>query len=428
MEQVDLLIAARWIIPIEPANVVLDNHAIAVRQGRILAVLPIAEALTRYSASERIDRPSHVVMPGFVNAHTHAGMTLLRGVAESLGFDAWLKEKIWPLEQRWLDPEFVRDGTELAIAGMVASGTTCFAEQYFFPEVVAQTASQMHMRACVGTPVVNFPTVWATSANESLDKALRLHDDYRDDPLVTTSLAPHSVYAVDEPTLKRIRIAADEIDVPTLMHLHESPTEVAVAERPIAILDRLGFLTATFSGVHMTQLNEHDLDRVARSGMSVVHCPQSNLKLENGVCPVAQLLARGINVALGTDGAASNNDLCMLDELRTAGLLAGNKVTAHQWLQIATLNGARALSLAEDIASLASGKWADICAIDLYDIHTQPVHSPAAAIVYAANRNNVSDVWVAGRALLTDGKLARYDTSAIIARAADWQSRISSAL
>jgi 5-methylthioadenosine/S-adenosylhomocysteine deaminase len=428
VESIDLLITARWIIPIEPANVVHDHHAIAIRQGRILSVLPTSEALNRYLPTERIDRPSHVVLPGFVNAHTHAGMTLLRGVAESMGFDAWLKDKIWPLEQRWLDPAFVRDGTELAIAGMVASGTTCFAEQYFFPEVIAQTASQMHMRACVGTPVVNFATSWAASVDESLEKALRLHDDYRADPLITTSLAPHSVYAVDEHTLQRIRITADELDLPTLMHLHESPGEVAVAERPIAALERLGFLTSTFSGVHMTQLIADDLERVARHGMSVIHCPQSNLKLGNGTCPVADLLDRGVNVALGTDGAASNNDLCMLDELRTAALLAGHKVSAHQWLQIATLNGARTMNLAEEIGSVRAGKWADLCAIDLNDIHTQPVYDPAAAVVYAANRNNVSDVWIAGRMLLKDRELTRYSSSAILTRAADWQSRISSAL
>jgi len=428
VEQIDLLIAARWIIPVEPANVALDHHAIAIRQGRIVDVLPIVDAQTKYSAAESVNLPSHVLLPGFVNAHTHAGMTLLRGVAESLGFDAWLKEKIWPLEQRWLDAEFVRDGVELAIAGMVASGTTCFAEQYFYPDVIAQIASQMHMRACVGSPVVDLSTSWAASADECLDKALRLHDEYRDDPLIATAFAPHAVYSVSESVLARLRRAADEIEAPIMMHLHESPGEVIADERPIAALERLGFLNPAFSGVHMTQLNADDIDRVARTGMSVVHCPQSNLKLENGVCPVPRLLERGVNVALGTDGAASNNDLCMLDELRTAALLAGNKVSAHQWLGIATLNGARALNMADDIGSLVAGKWADICAIDLNDIHTQPVHNPAAAIVYAANRDNVSDVWIAGTRLLVDRKLSRYDVPAILTRAAAWQTRLSSSI
>jgi len=358
MESIDLLITARWIIPIEPANTVLEQHAVAIRQGRILAVLPIDVARARYSASEYIDRPTHVLMPGLVNAHTHAGMTLLRGAAENLGFEAWLRERIWPLEQRLLDPEFVRDGVELAVAGMLGSGTTCFAEQYFYPEVVAQTASQMHMRACVGSPIVDLNTAWASSANECLDKALLLHDAYRDDPLISTALAPHAVYSVDEAALIRMRRAADEIEMPIAMHLHESPTEVTSAERPIVLLERLGFLTPTFSAVHMTQLNAEDIERVVRGGISVVHCPQSNLKLDNGICPVATLLTRGVNVALGTDGAASNNDLDMLDELRTAALLAGSKITAHQWLRIATLNGARSLNLADAIGSVTPGKWA----------------------------------------------------------------------
>ena len=264
MESIDLLITARWIIPIEPANAVLEHHAIAVRQGRILAVLPIDAALARYSASERIDRPAHVVIPGLVNAHTHAGMTLLRGAAENLRFEAWLRERIWPLEHRLLDPEFVRDGVELAIAGMLASGTTCFSEQYFYPEVVAQTASQMHMRACVGAPIVELDTAWASSANECLDKALLLHDAYRDDPLITTALAPHAVYSVDEAVLTRMRRAADEIEIPIAMHLHESPHEVTATERPIALLERLGFLTPTFSAIHMTQLTTEDIERVVR--------------------------------------------------------------------------------------------------------------------------------------------------------------------
>jgi len=426
VEQIDLLITARWVIPIEPADTVLDNYAIAIRQGRILSILPSAAALTRYAANERIDRPAHAVLPGFVNAHTHAGMTQLRGAAENLGFDAWLKERIWPLEHRWLDPEFVRDGVELAIAGMVASGTTCFSEQYFFPEVIAQTAAQMHMRACVGSPIIDFSTAWAGSADECLDKALQLHDEYRDDPLISTAFAPHAMYSVAESVLNRIRRATDEIEMPITMHLHESPNEVSVPERPIAALDRLGFLTPAFSGVHMTQLTADDIERVARGGINVIHCPQSNLKLDNGVCPVATLVARGVNVALGTDGAASNNDLDMLDEVRTAALLAGTKLTAHQWLRIATLSGARSVNLADAIGSITAGKWADLCCIELQDVHVHPVYDPATAIVYSANRSNVSDVWVAGKPLLSNRKL-RYDTDAIVSRARAWQERISSA-
>jgi 5-methylthioadenosine/S-adenosylhomocysteine deaminase len=428
MESIDLLIVSRWLIPIEPVDTVLENHAIAIREGRILAVLPVAEADARYSPTKRIDRTTHVALPGFVNAHTHAGMTLLRGTAENLSFEPWLKNRIWPLEQRWLDPAFVHDGIELAIAGMIASGTTCFAEQYFYPEVIAQTASQMHMRACVGSPVVEFSTPWAGSANECLDKALELRDQYRDDPLVSTALAPHAVYSVPESVLTRMRRAVDEIDIPIAMHLHESAEEVLGSERPIALLERLGFLTPGFSAVHMTQLNNDDIERVVRGGIHVVHCPQSNLKLDNGICPVPQLHASGVNVALGTDGAASNNDLDMLDELRTAALLAGTKLTAHQWLRMATLNGARSINLSDSVGSIVPGKWADVCCIDLHNIHTQPVFDIAGAVVYSANRNNVCDVWVAGRQLVENHKLTRYDVNAILARTQDWQERIRASL
>jgi len=405
-----------------------DHYAIAIRQGKIVALLPAAEAASRYSPTERIDRPHHVLMSGLINAHTHAGMTLLRGTAEHLEFDPWLKERIWPLEKRWLDPEFVRDGTELAIAGMLGSGTTCFSEQYFFPEVIAQTASRLQIRACIGAPIIDFSTPWAGSAAECLDKALALHDSYRDDPLITTAFAPHAVYSVSESVLARMRRNADEIDSPIAMHLHESASEVAVAERPLATLDRLGFLTPTFTGVHMTQLTSEDIELVVKSGINVVHCPQSNLKLGNGFCPVTALTRRGVNVALGTDSAASNNDLDMLDELRMGALLAGPAMTAHQWLRIATLNGARALNMVDQTGSLVAGKWADICCIELNDVYTLPVHDVAAAIVHSANRSNVSDVWVAGRRVLADRALTRQDLPDLLLRTQRWQERIGSTL
>jgi 5-methylthioadenosine/S-adenosylhomocysteine deaminase len=427
VERIDLLISARWIIPIEPANTVLEDHSLAIHHGRIVAVLPTPEAIARYSPAEHIQRPSSVVLPGFVNAHTHAGMTLLRGTAENLPFESWLKERVWSLEQRWLDPEFVRDGAELAIAGMVASGTTCFSEQYFFPEVIAQTAAKMHVRACVGAPVIDMQTAWAASADECLDKAFSLRDEYRDDPLIAIALAPHAPYSLSDTAFNRMRKAVDEIEMPVTMHLHESALEVR-EERPLTRIERLGFLTQQFSGVHMTQLNDDDIDIVARTSMNVIHCPQSNLKLGNGICPVAKLAAHGVTVALGTDGAASNNDLDMLDEMRTAALLAGPTLSAHDWLRIATLNGAKTIGLSESIGSLTRGKWADVCCIDLGDVHMQPIFDPATVVVYAANRSNVRDVWIAGRQLVNDGALTRYDTTAIITRTQAWQRRIAATL
>jgi 5-methylthioadenosine/S-adenosylhomocysteine deaminase len=435
MEHIDTLVSARWIVPIEPRGRVLEHHSIAVHQGRIVALVPTPAALERYSAREVVDRRDHVLLPGFVNVHTHAAMTLLRGAAESQQFKHWLEDQVWPLEQRWMDAEYVRDGTELAIAEMLTSGTTCFSDMHLFPEVVAQVASAARVRACVGLPVLDAPTVWAGSANEYLDKGLRLHDEYRDDPLVTTALSPYAPWAVSDAALIRVRRAADELELPMTMHLNETAAEtVSGSDRTTQRLERLGLLSPLLTAVHTIHVDESDLERLARGGSHVAHCPQSNLKLGNGVCPVPALRRHGINVALGTDGAASNNDLDMLDEMRTGALLARGlfpqeaAIDAHDWLRTATLNGARALGLGEITGSIEPGKWADLCCMDLKRAQTQPVHDVAAQIVFAASRDQVSDVWVAGRRLVHDGALTHMDIEDVLRRARRWREQIEGSL
>jgi 5-methylthioadenosine/S-adenosylhomocysteine deaminase len=445
MEHVDTLIAARWVIPIEPFGTVLEDHAIAIRDGRIVAIEAEKRARERFTAAHVIARPTHVVIPGFVNAHSHGAMTLLRGAAESSRFDEWLKDQVWPLEQRWLDAEYVRDGTELAIADMITSGTTCFADMHLFPEVVAQTAAEAKIRACIGSPIVELATVWAGSIDEYLDKGLRLHDEYRNDPLISTMLAPYAPWAVGDATLRRVQRLADELESPVAMHVNEvSDEHVATSERSIARLERLGLLSPLLTAVHMVHANDDDLERASRGGISIVHCPQSNLKLGNGIARVRAMREHGINLTLGTDGAASNNDLSMLDEMRTAALLASgagqddrearaqaradpttSPLTAHDWLQIATLNGARALCMSDQIGSLVPNKWADLCCIDLSRAHTQPVYDVASQIVYSVSRDQVTDVWVAGRPLLEAGALTQLDLQDIVRRAQLWQARIS---
>jgi 5-methylthioadenosine/S-adenosylhomocysteine deaminase len=436
MDHVDTLITARWIIPIEPFGTVLERHAVAIRDGRIIALLPEKQALQRFDATERVQRDRHVLLPGFVNAHTHGAMTLLRGAADSGRFDHWLKQQVWPLEQRWLDAEYVRDGTELAIADMVTSGTTCFADMHLYPEVVAQTAADAKMRACIASPVVDFATAWAGSTDEYFDKGLRLHDEYRNDPLIATMLAPYAPWAVSDTTLSRVQRLADELELPIAMHVNESPADnPEAAERAIARLERLGLLSPLLTAIHLVHVDDDDLERTSRGGINVAHCPQSNLKLGNGIAPVAAFREAGLNVALGTDGAASNDDLDMLDELRTAALLANGvrpaqsdrTIGVHEWLQVATLNGARALGLGEHIGSLVPGKWADLCCIDLHRAHTQPVHDPASPLIYSVSRDQVSDVWVAGRALLANGVLTQLDLEGVLRRARLWRDRISGA-
>jgi len=435
MESVDTLVTARWVVPVEPAGSVLEDHTVAIRGGRIVAVLPAAEARARFDAAEILERPDHVLLPGLVNAHTHAAMVLLRGRAENLPLGRWLRSTVWPLERRWVDPDYVRDGTTLAIAEMLRAGNTCFADMHLWPDVVAQTAAAAHIRASVGLVVTEAATRWAGTADEYIDRGMHLRDEYKGDPLISTHFAPHAPYSASDATLARVRRLADELDLPVAMHLHETAYEVeqslqAHGRRPLARLAALGLASPQLVAIHMTQANAEDMDTLAESGASVVHCPESNLKLGSGVCPVARLLGRGVRVALGTDGAASNNDLDLLAEARIAGLLSSGiaatpgDLVAADLLRMATLEGARTLGLGEVTGSLEPGKWADLCCINLRAARSWPVHDPVTAVIYAASAQQVTDTWVAGRQLLADGHLRYIDESAVLERAESWRERL----
>ncbi len=436
MPAVDTLINARWVIPVEPAGAVLEDHSVAVGEGRIRALLPRAEAAAAYPRAATVELDRHALIPGLVNAHTHAAMSLMRGLADDLPLMEWLEQHIWPAEARHASPEFVADGVRLAAAEMLRGGTTCFNDMYFFPDVAAQTASDAGLRLCTGLIVIDFPTAWARDAEEYLGKGLAVHERFRDHPLVHTAFAPHAPYTVSDGPLGRIAALSRELDIPVHMHVHETAFEIHEAvrrhgERPLARLDRLGLLSPRLVAVHMTQLQEAEIARLAESGASVVHCPESNLKLASGTCPVAQLFDAGVHLALGTDGAASNNDLDMLGEIRTAALLAKGHagdpaaLPAHDVIAMATLGGARALGLGDDIGSLVPGKWADMAAIDLDEIETQPLYNPASQIAYSAGRHQVTDVWVAGRRLLAQRQLTTLDEAALRDNARRWHHRIS---
>lgn len=428
----DLLIRPGWIVPVVPRGQILTQHTLAVSDGRIAAIVPSSTAIPARSV---IDLPGHVLLPGFINAHTHAAMTLFRGLADDLPLDEWLRERIWPAEGRFVDADFVADGTALAAVEMIKGGTTCFNDMYFFPDDTARVASHAGLRAILGLVVIDIPTAWAQNCEEYLRRGLALQDRWRHDPLLTALLAPHAPYSVSDEALDRIRVSADELDIGVHMHVHETAREIvrAVAttgERPLARLDRLGLVNNGLVAVHMTQLTDADLALCAQRGVSVVHCPESNLKIAAGLCPVTALLQHGVNVALGTDGAASNNDLDMLGEMRTAALLAkgisgdARAVPAAVALEMATINGARALGLATEIGSLEVGKSADLIAIDLAVAATSPIYDPISPIVYAASRDHVTDVWVAGRALLRNRQPLTLDERAIHTRAAAWRDKI----
>ena len=436
--QADILIHAQWVLPVDPADRVLSDHALAIGEGRILALVPSAKARVEIQARQTLELPGHVLIPGLINAHTHSPMTLMRGLADDLPLMAWLNQHIWPAERRWVDPDFVAAGTRLAALEMLRSGTTCFNDMYFYPDVTATVAADAGMRALIGMIVLDFPTNFAEDADDYLSKGLQLHERFRNHALIRTAFAPHSPYAVSDAPLARVRTLADELEVPVHIHLHETHDEIVQSlrdhgERPLARLDRLGLVGPGLVAVHMTQLEEAEIARLAQAGAHVVHCPQSNLKLASGFCPVARLLGAGVNVALGTDGAASNNDLDMLGELRAAALLgkgvagSASAVPARAALRMATIDAARALGMDQETGSLDPGKAADLVALDLRDPDTQPVYHPLSQLVYAASRGQVRHVWVAGRQLVRDGVALTLDREAILAQARDWGERIAAA-
>jgi len=434
-ETCDLLIEAGFVIPVVPHAVVLEDHAVAVRGSEILAILPIAEARQRYAPAQTISRPEAALLPGLVNAHTHNPMTLLRGVADDLPLMEWLQNHIWPVEAAVIGPEFVADGMALAIAEMIRGGTTCANENYFFPDVQAAVYKRHGFRARVGLPVIDFPTAWAKTSDEYFDRAGEVHDQWRGDPLIGTTFAPHAPYTVNDANFERVRMLSDQLDVPVHLHTHETAQEISDSlqqhgQRPLARLDRLGLVNDRLIAVHMTQLTEAEIHLCAERGVSVVHCPESNLKLASGFCPACALQRAGVNLAIGTDGCASNNDLDMFSETRTAAQLAkavANDATAldaASALHAATLGGARALGFGDLIGSIEAGKQADLICVDLGALETQPLHHVVSQLIYATGRHQVSDVWIAGKARMQQRVLVDIDTAALIANARQWRERI----
>ncbi len=433
--QVDLIIEARWIIPVEPETAIFENHSLVVHYGKILEVLPQQAARLKYQPDTLKTLHQHALLPGFINAHTHTAMSLMRGVADDKPLMEWLTRHIWPLEQQWVGESFVRDGSMLAMAEMIRSGTTCFNDMYFFPDIVAQQAIKTGIRASIGLIVIDFPTVWAENSDTYIEKGLTLYDTLRNETLISTAFAPHAPYTVSDEPLKKISLFADELNIPVHMHLHETRQEIIDQQQktdqtPLQRLAHLDLLNPAFMGVHMTQLNDNEIQQYAQTGAHLIHCPESNLKLASGFCPVAQYLDAGINVALGTDSAASNNDLDMLGEMRTAALLAkavsqnAAAVPAMTALKMATLNGAKALGIDDKTGSLQPGKYADVIAINLDTLETQPLYDPVAQIVYSACRQQITDVWVAGKQLLKQRLLTTIDTDELNARIQYWQARL----
>ncbi len=437
MDTVDLILSPKWLIPVVPKEVCLENHSIVINQSRIIDILPTDAISSRYETTKHIKLENHALIPGLINTHTHAAMSLMRGIADDKPLMDWLNNHIWPAEEKWVDQKFIEDGVELAIAEMLLSGTTCFNDMYFFPDVMARTADRLGMRAVTGLIVLDFPTAWAANADEYLDKGMALFDELRHVELVTAALAPHAPYTVSDEPLDKVRMLSDELDLPVHIHVHETTHEIEhsienYGKRPIARMQDLNLLGPNLLAVHLTHILDEEIELLAEYGVSAVHCPQSNMKLASGFCPVNKLLEKGINLGIGTDSAASNNDLDMMEEMRSAALLAKavsndpQSLPAHQALEMATLSGAKALGLAEVTGSLEAGKWADMTAIDLSHPSCQPVYEPISQVVYAASRQQVSDVWVAGEQLVENHQLTKINISDCLHRAKNWQQKLSS--
>jgi 5-methylthioadenosine/S-adenosylhomocysteine deaminase len=432
---VEQLIHADWIIPVDADDHVLSQHSLAIDNGLITAVLPTTDANNQIQAQQTITLPDHVLIPGLVNAHTHAAMTLLRGLSDDLPLMTWLQDHIWPAEQRWVTEEFVAAGTRLALLEMLMSGTTCFNDMYFYPEITATVAAELGMRAMVGLIVIDFPTRYAANASAYIEQGRTLYETYRHHPLITTAWAPHAPYTVSDSPLRELATLNAQLTLKVHIHLHETADEITRSQhdhgcRPVARLQKLGLINDQLIAVHMTQLEPDEIAYLATANAGVVHCPESNLKLASGFCPVTELLTAGVPVALGTDGAASNNDLNLLGELRTAALLAKGvsgsaaALPAPAALRMATLTGAQVLGLADRIGSLTPGKAADIVALDLNAVATQPVYHPLSHIVYAAGRHQVRHVWINGQHLLRDGQPTMLNIQTVFNDTRRWRDQI----
>lgn len=442
-EKIDHLIHAKWIIPCEEASQhqllqpesVLEEHSLAIKNGIIVAVKPTNEALQSYDAAEQHHYPHHAITPGLINSHSHSAMNMFRGLADDLELMDWLNNHIWPAEGKWVSHDFVRDASKLAIAEMIRCGTTCFNDMYFFLDATADVAIEAKIRAHIGMTVIDVPTAYAKTTDEYFEKGIAFIEKYKNNSLVTPTLAPHSTYTVSLANLMRVKDIADKYKLKTNIHLQEAPSEVQQSidnfqKRPLQRLNDIGMVNSDLIAVHMTQISDEDFAILEQKKPSLVHCPESNLKLVSGMCPIEKLHQLGINVALGTDGAASNNDLDMISEMRTAALIG--KISANDpkaapaknILQMATLNGAKALGMDHLIGSLTAGKAADFIAIDLGQLETQPLFHPISQIVYAASRHQVTDTWVMGVQLMKNRQLLTLDETEIRANATQWQTKL----
>lgn len=431
----DLIVSARWILPVRPTGRLYEHCALVLQDGNIIEIVPTSGIDSQFDYQEHIDLPNQLLMPGLINMHGHAAMSLFRGLADDLPLMEWLQDHIWPAEGEWVDEQFVRDGTQLAMAEMLLSGTTCFSDMYFYPEAAAGAAFEAGMRAQINFPILDFPTQWGSGPEDYIHKGLKLHDNYRSVDLINIGFGPHAPYTVSDEPLKRIAVLAEELQAPIQIHMHETAQEVSdsianFGVRPLQRIADLGLLGPATQLVHMTQIDDQDIELLTTYSAHVVHCPESNLKLASGFCPIHTLQEHGINTCLGTDGAASNNDLSLFDEMHTASLLGkgvaqrADALKSDTAIEMATINAATAMGLDNIIGSLEKGKRADFIAIDFSNLQQAPIYNLKSHLVNTHVSHLVTHVWVDGKCLVAERELQTLDTKDIYSKACAWQVKI----
>ncbi|MDF2529633.1 MAG: mtaD [Gammaproteobacteria bacterium] len=435
MQHVETIIQPKWLITVDSRNRVLENHSLVVDRGKILDIVPNLQLKTRYTAIKTHYLDNHAILPGFINAHTHAAMSLMRGFADDLPLMTWLTKFIWPGERLYVSPEFVCDGMRLALAEMIKGGTTCINDMYFYSSEAAEVMHKSGIRGRIADSILNIEMPWAPTVQSSFDKTLALIQQVKAYPLIEAAIGPHAPYTTDDDIMREVVRLSKQHAAPIQMHIHETQYEVDKYLNdhqtwPLARLHELGVCSPKLQAVHMTQVSQTDIEILAKTGTHVIHCPESNMKLGSGICPVQTLLEAGVNVALGTDGAASNNDLDMIGEMRTAALLGKirdhnpESLSAQTVLRMATINGAKALGFDYFTGSLEVGKAADVIAIDLNAPATMPVYNPVSQIVYSSSRDQVTDVWVAGKQLLKSRSLTTLNEAEILNQATQWGEKL----
>ena len=436
---VDLIVTGGTVVTVDAAGRVIENGAVAIDGADIAAVDTAAAIAKQFRARETIDASGQIVLPGLINTHTHAPMVLYRGLADDLPLMEWLNNYIFPAESKTVSPEFVRAGTRLAALEMIESGTTTFADMYYFEEEIARETRSAGLRGVLGQTVIQFPVADAKTPADALARAEAFINEFKGDPLITPAVAPHAIYTLDGPTLRAARELSKRHDVPTLIHLAESRDETKVAEErrassPVAYLEGLGFLGPGVVGAHGVWVSDADIQVLKMRNVGISHNPESNMKTASGVAPIPKYLRAGVSIGLGTDGAASNNDLDMFEAMRIAALLAKHDsadpstLSARTVLEMATIRGARALGMDGRIGSLEPRKRADLITVSVSGARQTPMYDPISHLVYVIHGDDVRNTVVNGKVLMRDRNVLTLDPTAVIAEAQSWAAKVRAAV